>query len=182
MSCEAIENQILDYQENQLSPAQREALEIHLATCAGCRAFARQLQQLDTAFSARMIIPVLSADFDHRLRERIRAMPTALPTVLSEAQRAERKRQLQDEFETGIARIRRGSFAMGSVLKHLFWPALASVTGWLVWCLASQMTTHLNAQSLGGLTPDLLPWLAASAAFLAIGLAGPFRRQFHFPG
>jgi anti-sigma factor RsiW len=178
MSCEDIENKILDYQENQLSPAQRKAVEIHLASCADCRIFASQLQQLDAAFSARMVIPVLSTDFNRRLQERIQATPTAL----SEAQRAERKRQLQDEFEAGVTRIRRGSFAMGSVLKHLLWPALAIVAGWLVWGFTSQMTAHLNARSLGGLTPDLLPWLAASAAFLAIGLAGLFPRQWKFPG
>jgi anti-sigma factor RsiW len=178
MSCEDIENKILDYQENQLSPAQRKAVEIHLAGCADCRTFARQLQQLDTAFSARMIIPALSTDFNRRLQERIQAIPTGL----SEAQRAERKRQLQDEYEAGIARIRRGSFRMGSVLKYLLWPALAVAAGWLVWCLTSQMTAHFNARSLGGLNPDLLPWLAASAAFLAIALAGPFPRQWKFPG
>lgn len=177
MSCEEIENKILDYQENQLSSVQRKAVEVHLASCAGCRTFARQLHQLDAAFSARMIIPVLSTDFNHRLQERIQGIPAAL----SAAQRAERKRQLQAEFDSGIARIRQGSFAISSLLKHLLWPALAIVIGWLVWCLTSQMMAHLNAPSLAGLTPNLFPWLAASAAFVAVGLAGPFRREWKFP-
>ena len=178
MSCEEIENKILDYQENQLSSVQRKAVEVHLASCAGCRTFARQLQQLDAAFSARIIIPVLSTGFNRRLRERIQTTTAAL----SEAQRAERKRQLQDEFDAGLARIRRGSFAMSSLLKHLLWPVLAMVAGWLVWCLTSQIIAHLNAPSLGGLTPNLFPWLAASAAYLVIGLVGPFRRPWKFPG
>src|SRR5271168_2553546 len=103
MSCEEIENRILDYQENQLPPAQRQEIEAHLATCPGCRTFGRQLQQLDGALSAGVKVPAISVDFDRRLRERIEAAPAAL----SEAQRTERKRQLQAEFEAGMARLGR---------------------------------------------------------------------------
>jgi anti-sigma factor RsiW len=174
MSCQEIENRILDYQENQLPPAQREEVETHLAGCAGCRAFVRRLQQLDAALSASVKVPALSADFDCRLRERIQAAPA----VLSEAQRAERKRQLQAEFEAGMARIRRGSFALRSLLNHLTRPALVIVAAWLAWLFTLQLTAHLNAQSLGGLDPNLLPWLAAGAVFLAFGLAEAFPRQW----
>jgi len=176
MLCEEIENRILDHQENQLSPAQREEVETHLARCADCRVFARRLQQLDAALSAGVKVPALSADFDRRLRERIQAAPV----FVSEAQRAGRRRQLQAEFEAGMARIGRGSFAMGGLLNHLSWPALAAVAGWLAWRLTPQLTAHLNTQSLGGLDPTLLPWLAASAVFLAVGLAEAFPRQWKF--
>src|SRR5208282_3428641 len=101
MSCEEIENKILEYQENQLSLAQRVEVETHLAGCAGCRIFARQLQQLDAAILAGLKVPALSAEFDRRLQERIQVAPAAL----SEARRAERERQLQAEFEAGQARI-----------------------------------------------------------------------------
>jgi Putative zinc-finger len=178
MLCEEIEKRILDYQENQLSVAQREEVETHLARCADCRIFARQLQQLDAALSASVKVPALSADFDWRLRERIQAVPTAL----SEAQRAERKHELQAEFEAGMVRIGRGSFALGSLLNHFTWPALAAVAGWLTWRFTPLLTAHLNAQSLGGLAPNLLPWLAASAVFLAVGLAEAFARQWKFLG
>jgi anti-sigma factor RsiW len=178
MLCEEIENRILDYQENQLSAAQRAEVESHLAGCAVCRAFARQLQQLDATLSASVKIPALSADFDRRLRQRIQAAPA----VLSEAQRAERKRQLQAEFEAGMSRIVRGSFAWDSLLKHLTWPALVAVAGWLAWCFAAQWTVHLHAQSLAGLDPKLIPWLAASAVFLAVGLAQAFPRAWRFIG
>ncbi|MGH7980640.1 MAG: hypothetical protein ACREE6_14785, partial [Limisphaerales bacterium] len=128
--------------------------------------------------SAGVRVPALSADFDRRLRERIQVAPAGL----SEAQRAERKRQLQAEFEAGMARIGRGSFALGSLLKHLTWPALAIAAGWLVWLFTSQLTSHLKAQNLAGLAPNLLPWLAASAVFLAVGLAEAFPRQRKFLG
>jgi anti-sigma factor RsiW len=174
MSCEEIENKILDYQENQLPPPQRNEVENHLVDCADCRIFARQLEQLDATLSARVKVPVLSADFDRRLRERIQAAPAAL----SEADRAERKRQLQAEFETGMARIGRGAFALGNLLNHLTWPALGAVAGWLAWRFTPELADHLHAQSLGGLAPNQLPWLAASAVFLTVGLAEAFLRQW----
>ncbi len=176
MSCEEIENKILDYQEHQLSLAQRVEVETHLAGCAACQMFARQLQQLDTALSASIKVPALSAEFVRRLQERIQVAPAAL----SEAQRAERERQLQSEFEAGQARIKRGSFALDSLLKHLTWPALAILAGWLTWHFTLPLTVHLNAQSLGGLDPTLLAWLAASAVFLTVGLAETFPRQWKF--
>ena len=173
MSCEEIENQILKSQENQLSLAQCVEVETHLAGCAGCRIFARQLQQLEAALSAGVKAPALSAEFDRRLQERIRVASAAL----SEAQRAERERQLQAEFEAGQARIARRLFALDSLLGHLAWPALAILAGWLTWHFTRPLTAHLNAQSLGGVDPNLLPWLAASAVFLAVGLAEVFPRQ-----
>jgi len=141
MSCQEIENRIPDYQENQLSPAQREEVETHLARCANCRLFARHLRELDAALSSSVKTPALSADFDRRLQERIRAESTAM----SEPRRAERKRQLQAEFEAGMARIARGSFALGRLLNYLAWPALAAAAGWLGWLLTAQWTAYLPA-------------------------------------
>jgi anti-sigma factor RsiW len=193
MLCQEIENSILDYLENQLSAARRAEVEAHLAGCTGCREFARQLQRLDAALSARVRIPALSANFDRRLRERIQPAPAALSEAQRaerkrqlqaefEAQRAERKRQLQAEFEAGMARISRRPFALGSLLNHLAWPALAAVAGWLAWHFTAQWTARLNVQSLGGLAPDMIPWLAAGAILLAVGLAQAFPRFWRFPG
>jgi hypothetical protein len=100
---------------------------------------------------------------------------------LTEAQRAERKRQLQAEFEAGQARINRGWFALDSLVKHLTWPALAVLAGWLVWRFTMPLAVHLKPQNLGGLDPNLLPWLAASAVFLVVSLAESFPRQWRVP-
>jgi len=175
MSCEEIENSFLDYQENQLPPGQRAEVEAHLAGCAGCRIFARQLQQLDTALTASIKIPALSAEFDQRLQKQIQVAPPAL----SEAERVERKRQLQAEFEAGWARIGRSLFAPGSLTKHLAWPVLAILSGWLAWRLTLPFASHLNAQSLSGLDPNLLPWLVASAVFLMVSVAEAFPRRWN---
>ncbi|HEX3717266.1 MAG TPA: zf-HC2 domain-containing protein [Verrucomicrobiae bacterium] len=171
MSCEETELRILEHQENQLSPALREKMETHLADCASCRMFARQLQRLDAALSAGIQTPVLSANFDQRLAERIGVGSR----ILSEAERAERKRALQAEFEAGQARLGRGLFGLDGLMRHLIWPALAVVFGWLAWQLTLDLTTHITAQSLGGLDPRLLPWLTASTVCLAVGLVELYR-------
>lgn len=172
MTCEQFENQILDYQENRLSPARRAEVESHLAACAACRTFAGQLLQLDAVLSTSVHIPALSAGFDQRLRACINAAP-----VLSAEQRSERKRQLEAEFNAGMARIGQTSFALRSLSKRLFWPALATLAGWLAWLFTSRFTSQLSAQSPDGLPPATLPLLAASAVFLAVGLARAFPRQ-----
>ncbi|MGD0812427.1 MAG: zf-HC2 domain-containing protein [Verrucomicrobiota bacterium] len=174
MSCLEIESKILDYQENQLPPAQRREVEIHLAGCAQCRSFARQLQQLDAALTACVKAPALSVSFDQRLRQRIPAMP-AMP---SEPQRAERQRRLQAEYEEDMARIRRNAFALHNLLHHLTWPGLAALAVWFLWRFTPQITSHFKAQSLGGLDPNLLPWLAASVIFLIAGLGQAFPRPW----
>jgi len=178
MSCQEIENTILDYQDNQLSPARRQAVETHLARCAGCQAFVRHLQRLDAALSRGFKAPALSADFDRRLWERIQTAPPAL----SADQRAERKRQMQAEFDAGMARLVRGSFAWHSLLDHLTLPVLAAVAGCVAWRFTPQMRALLKVPSLGDLGQNLLSWLMVGAIFLAIGLAGAFPRPWKTPG
>jgi anti-sigma factor RsiW len=173
MTCQEIEISIPDYQENRLPPAEWRDVETHLAGCAKCRVFARQLRDLDAALATRLKVPELSADFDRQVMAQIRCGSG----TLTPAQRAERKLQIQEEFEIGVARIFRGSFGLASVLNQLAWPGAAVVAGWLAWQLTTRMTAHLTAQSLGGLSPALLPWLVASATFLAVCLGQAFPRQ-----
>jgi anti-sigma factor RsiW len=173
MLCQEIENRILDYQENRLSSDQRAEVETHLCGCAHCRILARQFEQLDAALAASVKAPALPADFDQRLWQRIQAAPAPLTA----AQRSERKRQLQAEFDAGLARIGRRSFAWESLLQYLSWPALALLAGWLAWRLTVPLTAHLDVQSMGALALKLLPWLAVSAVFLALGLAQAFPRS-----
>jgi hypothetical protein len=65
-----------------------------------------------------------------------------------------------------------------SLIQHLSWPALAAVAGWLAWRFTLPWTAHLHAQNLGGLSPSLVPWLVASAVFLAVGLAEALPRSW----
>jgi anti-sigma factor RsiW len=178
MTCHEIEISIPDYDENRLSPGDRQDVETHLGECANCRKFALQLRDLDAALATRLKVPELSAGFDRQVMAQIqRASGTLTP-----AQRAERKRELQAEFDAGAAGLLRESFGLGNLLDKLTWPVAAVVAGWLAWQLTALLTAQVTAQSIGGLSPSLLPWLAASAAFLAVNLAEAFPRQRGFFG
>src|SRR5512141_2809812 len=98
MTCDEFENRFLAGFETELSADERAAGEQHLAACAACQTLARQLHQLDAALALKLKAPALPADFNQRLAKRIHAMTP----VLSAAQRAERKRQLQAEYEVAL--------------------------------------------------------------------------------
>jgi len=173
MLCQEIENRILDYQEDKLSPAQREEVETHLAGCAGCRIFARQLQQLDAVLSASVKVPALSANFDQRLQERIQAAPA----VLSEAQRAERKRQLQAEFEADLTQLRRKTLNPTSLLNCLGWAALGGLAGWLLLELAPASAHFAAEHGLDRFGQNAVFSWTITAVCLLIGLSVAFPRQ-----
>lgn len=164
MPCDEFENLIPEFQENRLSPVEREKVAAHLAGCADCRTFAQQLQQLDAMLSASLKVPALSADFERRLRGRIQSEPA----FLTEAQRAGRKRQLQSDFDAGLARLRRNSIPLGALFDSLIWPVIGVLASWIAWSLTHILTAHLTAQKLSGFDPVLLPWLAAGIAFVAV--------------
>jgi hypothetical protein len=174
MLCQEIEKRILDYQENQLSPAEREAVENHLAGCAHCRAFDQDLRELDATLSRGVRLPAFSPDFDRRLRERIQAAPAAL----SEFERTERKHQLQAEFDAGMARLARAEFAFNRLRNHLGRPVLLALTGCLVWWLTPRLMILLGVSGLSDRDRNLLSWMLMSAVFLAVGLAEAFPRRW----
>lgn len=178
MLCTELESRILDYQEGRLSPAIRQEVEAHIAHCAACRQLAGQLQLLDAVLSAALRVPALSADFDTRLLGRVEAVPQ----VLSEAQRSERRRQLQAEFEAGQAQLRPGAFSTGALLDYLTWPALGGVAAGLVCLLAERGFARAGGLVHAGSVAALLPWLAAATAVLAAALAVPFPRAHKWLG
>src|SRR5450432_3263380 len=126
MACEEFENQISDYLENQLPPADRARVAAHLAGCADCRAFAQQLEQLDAQLLRAVKTRALSADFKARLQQRVQ-----MTVVLSEAERAERKRQLQAEYEAGLARLNRFTLPPRKLLEVLGYAGMFALAGWL---------------------------------------------------
>ena len=173
MTCEEFENQIPDYLENQLLPADRARVAAHLAGCANCRAFARQLEQLDAELLRKVKAPALPASFKVRLQQRIQTETVVLP----EAQRAERKRQLQAEYEAGLARLNRFPLPPGKLLEGLGYAGVIALAGGLAWLFLPRLANLLAGSAVSGLNQSLLLSLVASAIFVAIGLAVAFPRR-----
>lgn len=172
MPCEEFENRISDYLENQLPAADRARVAAHLADCANCRAFARQLEQLDAQLSRTVKAPTLPASFKTRLQERIQTT-----VVLSEAQRAERKRQLQAEYEAGLARLNRFSLPPRKLLEGLGYAGVIALASGLAWLFLPHLANLLAGPRLSSSNQSLLLSLVASAFFVALGLAEAFPRR-----
>lgn len=174
MTCDEFENRFLARQENQVSADERAAGEKHLAACAACQALARHLQQLDAALTIKVKAPALSGDFNQRLSKRIQAETT----VLSETQRAERKGQLQAEYDAGLEQLRRTSLRLTGLLEGPRYVVLAALAGGFVWQFRPGLTNLLAAQGLSSSGQTLLLATAAGVVFLAIGLTTAFPRPF----
>lgn len=174
MTCDQFENQFLADPEYPLSASERAAGESHLAGCAACQTLARQLQQLDAALTSKVKAPAISADFNQRLARRIQAEVT----ILSEAQRSERKRQLQAEYEAGLQQFRHARLRLTDLLDGLPHVVFAVLAGWLAWKFSPGLINLLSAQALVGFNQNLLLAAAAGVVFLATGLTAAFPRLF----
>jgi anti-sigma factor RsiW len=72
MTCEQVTAQLLAFLDGRLGAAARAAIETHLAACAQCRAEADGQRAVGALLASRPAAAV-SASFDARLRERLRA-------------------------------------------------------------------------------------------------------------
>ena len=73
-NCSQMENALIEYLDGRAKPADRHAIEAHLAACAGCRARAQEFRMLWEAIDE---VPEISTSpaFEANLRARIVAEP-----------------------------------------------------------------------------------------------------------
>ncbi len=173
MACEEFENRLLDYQENHLPSGEHEAVEKHLASCANCQAFVQQLQQLDAALQHTVKVPALRADFSARLQQRIRAGMV----IMSKTQIAERKHQLQAEYEAGLAQICRWPLQVASLMGYLRLAALIALAVGLAWQFMPWLADRFVGPALDELGGNPLLAAATGLMFLALCLVAAFPRQ-----
>ena len=174
MNCEEFENRILNHPNQPLTPADWAMVESHAAGCAACQVLTRRFEKLDAALTREITAPDLSAEFNQRLYQCIQYEVK----VFSEAQRAERKRQLQAEFEAGLAHLARQALTVSGLLDMLGYALLGGLAGLFVWQFVSPAPNPLGGAVAVGLREGLLLPTFAGAVFLCVGLAAAFRRQF----
>ncbi len=93
-------------------------------------------------------------------------------------QRAERPRQLQAEYETGLAQLGRRSLTFSRLMSPVGYAVLSALAGWSVWRSIFESTSLLGSLGLSSAGQALLNSLVASAVFLVIGLATAFAPKF----
>ncbi len=178
MTCDQCERWLSEYVDCALTPAERESVESHLAGCADCRAVARELQQLDAALRRDIRAPALSAAFAGNLKQRIANESEPVAT----ARYAERKRELQAEFEANVTKLRRRFLTSIPAIEILCLAAVAAVAIWLlpatapIWTLVTRESTWLV--SPGNQGQALVLSVLAAGLFLAIGLSVAFPQQW----
>jgi anti-sigma factor RsiW len=173
MNCDEYENRILADLGSALSVEESVAAQNHLIACTHCQTLARQFQQLDAALTNNLRVSGVSADFNQQLAKRIQAHTK----VLTEAQRMERKRQLQLEFTTGLVHLNRRVWSPEGLLAGLSYPLPVALLGWLAWQFLPRWTSFLNPSFLGGGGQNILFALVAALVFLAMGLAAAFPQR-----
>jgi anti-sigma factor RsiW len=166
MACKTFETRIPEYVDNTLPLAERARVEEHLARCPACRAFASQWRELDAAFTAGIKAPALSDEFNRRLRQRIQAATQPL----SEAERQQRRRALQVEFEAGCSRLRRQALGVPRLLGLLAYGAIGAVIGWMLLESAPLLARLLHHWTSQNSSPNLLAAMVAGALCLSLGL------------
>jgi anti-sigma factor RsiW len=74
MKCEDVSKSLISYLDSRANPAERSAVEEHLAGCAACRTHAEEFRKLWNVLGE---VPAIepSFGFDARLRQRVAAEP-----------------------------------------------------------------------------------------------------------
>lgn len=73
--CETFEHEIADLVDGLLNDVDARRIQLHLATCGGCRAWHAAYASLDVDLGSVLPAPTLGPDFDARLRDRIGTLP-----------------------------------------------------------------------------------------------------------
>ena len=177
MACNELEFQIVEYVENTLPHTARAQVEAHLATCPDCRQFAQELRALDATFTAHVRVPQVSVDFTGRLQQRLQAEPVRM----TEAQKAERKRQYQAEYEAGLAELKKHPFhwlvAGLNSLQYVAVGAGIALLAWLFWQFTPVVVEAYQAYFLANPALTLGYSIGFSALMVITGILYAFPRE-----
>ncbi len=174
MTCASIENRLSEYVENLLAPAERAEVEGHLASCPECRTLATELSALDAALRAQVQAPALSSNFTSRLNRVIAAEARLVPV----AQREERRRALQSEFETSLATLRKHPLSLSGLIQLLSWVSGSALVAGLTWRYAPELAA-LAKQPWWTVGVGGIGWapMVTGGVCVAVGLLLAFRRR-----
>lgn len=166
MRCAEFESWLLEHAEGSLPEEKLPLLIAHLDECAQCRQTMAELQSLDHTLSRAIQKPLLSADFNERLWQRIR-----LETGETSAAQPEldRPRRIKAEYEAGPPALSRGKALATGLIDAA---GLGLLVGGFAYALYRHMPEFLQCsvglREWGGL--NLAAVASACAIACVIGL------------
>lgn len=97
---------------------------------------------------------------------------------MSQCRRAERKRQIQVEYEAGLKLLHDRATWNRTLLDLLGCGALMALAGWLIWQFAQGLTELMTRQGLNNFIANLLFSSSVSAILLIACLWVAFKSRF----
>jgi hypothetical protein len=164
MKCDAIELHLAGESSEQDSV--NDSIAEHLAACPGCRTFAQRLEQMDVALSKTVKAPALGHDFNLKLQQRIQAQRTLSPEYI-----AQRKRELQAEYEAGLKRLQPWSLPLALTIHNVRSAVLIALVGFIAWLSLPTLTNVVARYVSSGPLQYLLPSILITFLLIGIGFA-----------
>lgn len=156
--CAEHEFDLIEHSEGTLAPEPAALLQQHLAHCARCRAYATELDSLDTALAGALPRPVLSPGFDQRLAARIVGLRRSPERSAALAAESEEYRRLL----TSLGRALGWRTALTAI-------AAASATGGMMYALMARSSELMSLLQLQ--TPVIAAFgMAVAAAAAGVSL------------
>jgi anti-sigma factor RsiW len=100
--CADYEHDLVELLEGSLGPERARVIRLHVESCPRCRAWQAEFAALDAGLAAALQRPVLSADFERQLRERI-------ATLARPATRGDLRDLADREHQRLVDALRRGA-------------------------------------------------------------------------
>jgi len=162
MACPNFENRILDYLDQTLPAAERQAVEQHLAAGPECCVLAGEWNRLDAALAHCLTPPVLSPAFSARLWARINAQAAGV----AKREPALRKAECEAEFLAYTTWLRQRSLDWAGLLDGIGVAILLTLGAYGLYGLSSAVAEG-PATSLVGSPGTLTLLLIGAAGMLA---------------
>jgi anti-sigma factor RsiW len=157
--CADYEHDLVELHDGDLPPERARAVRLHVEHCARCRDWAQAFAALDARLAGDLPQPLLSADFDARLRERLAALTR--PVV-----RGDLRDAVEREHDSLVDSLRRGA-RRNAVLGAVGWATAMAC----VFIAARDLLREMNGV-LATVPGGTEPWMVFGAVGVAAAIAG----------
>jgi hypothetical protein len=157
--CADYEHDLVELHDGALPLERAHAVQLHVEHCARCRDWAHAFAALDARLAADLPQPLLPADFDARLQERLAAV--SRPSV-----RGELRNAVEREHDSLVDSLRRGARRS----------ALFGATGWATAMACAVLMARDLLREMSGMLSTVPggtePWMVFGVVGVAVAIAG----------
>ena len=157
--CADYEHDLVELHDGDLPLERASVVRLHVEHCARCRDWAQAFAALDARLAADLPQPLLSADFDARLQERLTALTR--PDV-----RGDLRDAVEREHDSLIDSLRRGA------RRNAVLGAIGSATAAVCVFIAARDLLREMSGVLATVPGGTEPWMMFSVVGVAFAIAG----------